>query len=70
MKWNSPVEQDGAVFAALDHQGVRAHVQDLGRRALQIVFAREHARLGVVDQQKIPFRESCPAARRDNRWIQ
>ena len=30
---------------------------DFGRRFAQIVFAREHARFGIVDEQKVPFRD-------------
>ena len=60
-------EQDGAVFAALDHQGVRPHLQDLRRRAPQVVLAGKQARLAVVDQQEIPLPDASPAARRENR---
>src|ERR1035437_3727644 len=47
-------EQDGAVLAALDHQGVRTHVHDLGGGAAQVVLARKEAGFAVVDQQEVP----------------
>jgi hypothetical protein len=50
-----PPKQNRAVFAALDDQRLRAHLHDLGRGSLQVVFAREHARFAVVDEQKIPI---------------
>ena len=39
------MEQNGAVFAALDHQRLGAHRHDLGGRAPEVVFARKHAAL-------------------------
>ena len=47
-------EQHGAVLAALDHQRMRTHLQNLRGGLAQIVLAREHARFAVVDQQEIP----------------
>src|SRR5260370_10543084 len=47
-------EQHGAILAALDHHGGRAHVQNLARGLAQVGLAREHARFVIVDQQKVP----------------
>ena len=49
------MKQDGAVFAALDHQRLWAHALNLLGRAPQVVVARQHARFAVVDQQKVPL---------------
>ena len=60
-------EQDGAVFAALDDQRVRAHLQNLGGGAPQVVFAGEQARFAVVDQQEVPLADGLEQLRRENR---
>src|SRR5262249_52981536 len=49
------MEQDGAVFAALDHQDRWAHLHDLVGRAPQVVRARKQPRLAVIDQQEVPL---------------
>ncbi len=52
------VHHHGAVFAALDHQRLGAELEDMPRRAQQIVLVREHARLGVVDHQDLRVRQN------------
>src|SRR5665213_2287380 len=47
-------EEHGAELAALDHQSVRAHFQNLRGGLAQVVFTRQHARFVIVDQQEIP----------------
>ena len=49
--------QNRAVFAALDHQHARTHVDEFWPRLSADCFARKHARFGIVDQQEIPFRD-------------
>src|SRR5207249_4653262 len=47
-------EQDSPVFAALDHQRMRSHEENLFRRSAKIIHDREQPRFAVIDQQKIP----------------
>src|SRR5579859_3423066 len=48
-------EQHGAVFAALDHQSMRPHIQNFFGSLAQIAFAREQAGFMIVDQKEVPM---------------
>ena len=47
------VHHDGAVLAALDHQGFRAHFEDFFGSARQVVLAGELASFVVIDHQHL-----------------
>ncbi len=51
------IKQQGAGVAALDDQGRRPHLEDLARRAPQVVLLGELAGLLVVDHQRPDLRE-------------
>src|SRR6266404_3016928 len=48
-------EQHRAVFASLDDQRVRTHIENCVGGFAQILATGEHARLAIVDEQKIPI---------------
>src|SRR5580658_5924460 len=48
------MKKDGAVFAALDYQRPRSHIEDLGGGMFEIVSLGKHTRLGVINEQEIP----------------
>src|SRR5258706_5535383 len=47
-------EQHRSILAALDHQSMRPHVQNLFGGLAEIVFACQQAGFVIVDQQKVP----------------
>src|SRR3990170_4854951 len=56
-------DQQGAVLAALDHHGPRAHLADGPRRLDQVGLARQHPGLGVVDEQHVHSRQHAEEVR-------
>ena len=67
------VHHHGAVLAALDDQRCGAQLENVPRRAQQIVLVREHARLRVVDHQDVACarsvsRSSAGVSRSSNSW--
>ena len=47
------VEERGAVFAVLDDEHARAHLEDGARGLHEIGIAGEHAGFGVVDEEDV-----------------
>src|SRR5574341_1538179 len=56
-------DQERAVLAALDHDGPRAHLADRPGRPDQVGLARQHPRLGVIDEEHVDSRQHAEEVR-------